>query len=54
MVDVFWRRRLERLVESPVKLLVRTVVVPADDVRDPEVDVVDDARELVRSAPVLT
>src|SRR5690349_7102033 len=32
--------------------LVRTVVEPADDVRDPEVDVVDDAREVICRAAV--
>jgi hypothetical protein len=37
-----------------VQLLVRPVVVPADDVRDPEVDVVDDRGEVVRRCPVLT
>ena len=39
--------------ELAVELLVGPVVVAADDVRDPEVDVVDDARELVGRGAVL-
>ena len=46
-VDVLGRRRAQRLVQATVQVLVRTVVVAADDVRDPEVDVVDDAREVI-------
>ena len=49
-------RRLgpERLEETPVQLLVRPVVIAPHDVRDPEVDVVDDAREVIRRRTVLT
>jgi hypothetical protein len=36
-----------------VQLLVRPVVVAADDVRDSELDVVDDAGQLVRGGSVL-
>ena len=43
----------ERACEPAVQRLVRPVVVAADDVRDPEVDVVDDGRELVRGGAVL-
>ena len=43
----------ERLGEPPVQRLVRPVVVAADHVRDPEVDVVDDARKVVGRGPVL-
>ena len=39
--------RAERLGQRAVQRLVRPVVVAADHVRDPEVDVVDDGRELV-------
>ena len=53
MVDVLRRRRAERLGQLAVELLVRPVVVAADDVRDPELDVVDDAREVVRRGAVL-
>ena len=47
MVDVLRRRRAQRLGQLAVQLLVRPVVVAADDVRDPELDVVDHARQLV-------
>ena len=53
VVDELRRRRAERLEEPPVHRLVRTVVVAADDVRDAEIDVVDDRRELVRRRAVL-
>ena len=43
----------ERLEQPPVERLVRPVVVAADDVRDPEVDVVHDAREVVGRRAVL-
>ena len=43
----------ERLEQPTVQLLVRPVVEAADDVRDPEVDVVDDAREVIRRGSVL-
>ena len=52
-MDVLGRFRAERLGQLAVQRLVRPVVVAADDVRDPEVDVVDDARELIRRRPVL-
>src|SRR5262249_35716871 len=47
------RRRRSACLEQPaVERLVRAVVEAAHDVRDPEVDVVDDGRELVRRTPV--
>src|SRR5207247_3026083 len=51
-VDVLRRGRAERLGQRAMQRLVRPVVGAADDVRDAEVDVVDDARELVRRAAV--
>jgi hypothetical protein len=53
VVDVLGRGRPERLVEAAVDVLVRAMVVPAVDVRDPELGVVDDAREVVGGRPVL-
>src|SRR5204862_7597253 len=53
VVDVLGRRRAERLGEPPVQLFVRPVVVAAQDVRDPEVDVVDNARQVVGGGAVL-
>ena len=53
VVDVLGRFRAERLGQLSMKRLVRPVVVPADHVRDPEVDVVDHAREVIRRGPVL-
>src|SRR5947208_7513818 len=53
VVDEFGRRRAERFGEPPVELLVRPVVVAANDVRDPEIDVVHDAGEVVGGAAVL-
>src|SRR5829696_8390972 len=53
VVDVFRRLRRERSVERAVERLVRPVVVPADHVRDREVDVVHDARELIGRRPVV-
>ena len=52
-MDELRRRRPERLEQPPVHRLVRTVIVAANDVRDAEVDVVDDRRELVRRRAVL-
>ena len=40
-------------VQATVELLVRPVVVAADHVRDPEVDVIDDARQVVGRTSVL-
>ena len=55
VMDVLGWLGPERFVAAPaVQGLVRAVVVAADHVRDPEVDVVDDAREVVRRPPVLT
>ena len=54
MVDVLRRCRPERLVEPAVEVLVRAVVVSAVDVRDPQLGVVDDAREVVGRSAVLT
>src|SRR5204862_38811 len=53
VVDVLGRGRVERLVKAPVNRLVRPVVVPADHVCDPEVDVVDAGRELIGGGAVL-
>ena len=53
VVDELGRRRAERLEEPAVQLLVRPVVEAADDVRDAEVRVVDDAREVVGRGAVL-
>ena len=52
-MDELGRRRAERLEQPPVQRLVRTVVVAAHDVRDPEVDVVHHAREVVGRRAVL-
>ncbi len=54
MVDVLRRRRPERLVEPAVEVFVRAMVVSAVDVRDPQLGVVDDAREVVRGRAVFT
>ena len=43
----------ERAVQRRVQLLVRPVIGAADHVRDPEVDVVDHAREVERRRPVV-
>jgi hypothetical protein len=53
VVDVLRRLGSERFVELPVKRLVRPVVVAAIDVGDSEVDVVDDARQVIRGRAVL-
>ena len=53
-MDVLRRGRPERLVEPAVEVFVRAMVVPPVDVRDSELGVVDDAREVVRGRPVLT
>jgi hypothetical protein len=47
VVDVFRRLRAKGFVQSAVEPLVRPMVIAANDVRDPEVDVVHDAREVV-------
>ena len=47
------RLRAERAMQRGVQLLVRPVVGAADHVRDPEVDVVDDAREMERRRAVV-
>ena len=52
-MDVLGRLGAERARELRVQRLVRPVVVPADHVRDPEVDVVHDRGELVGGAAVL-
>ena len=52
VVDVLGRRRPEGLVETAVDVLVGPVVVPAVDVRDAEVGVVNHAGEVVRRAAV--
>ena len=53
VVDELRRARPERLEQPAVERLVRPVVVPADHVRDPEVDVVHDARQVVGRRAVL-
>src|SRR5436190_16258021 len=53
VVDVLGRRRAERGRQAPVQVLVRAVVVAADDVRDLEVGVVDDGRQMVGRRTVL-
>ncbi len=53
-MDVLGRRRSESFVQLAVKLFVRTVVVSAVDVGDPEVHVVHDARQVVGGRAVLT
>ena len=53
VVDELRRRRTKRLEHAPLQRFVRPVVVAAHDVRDAEVDVVDDRRELVRRRAVL-
>ena len=47
------RRAPERLEHLDLHRAVRHVVLAADDVRDPQVDVVDHARQQVEPAPVL-
>ena len=54
MVDVLGRRSAERAASARVQRLVRPMVVAADYVRDPEVGVVDDAREVVGGGAVVT
>ena len=46
MVDELRRLGTEGLEQAAMQRLVRTVVVAPHDVRDREVDVVDDAREV--------
>jgi len=53
VVDELGGRDAERLKEPAVELLVRAMVETADDMRDPEVRVVDDAREVIRRSSVL-
>ena len=53
VVHELGRRRAERLEQPAVQLLVRAMVEAADDVRDAEVRVVDDAREVVGRGAVL-
>src|ERR1044071_530690 len=53
VVDDVRRLRSERAVERRVQLLVRAMVRAADHMCDPEVGVVDDAREMERGRPVV-
>src|SRR3954452_16976145 len=53
VVDVLRRKGAESLVKTTMKRLVRPVVVAAVHVGDPEVDVVDDTRQVVRRRSVL-
>ena len=52
-MDVLRRGRRERLVKPAVQVFVRAMVVTPVDVRDPQLGVVDDAREVVGRRPVL-
>ena len=52
MMDVLRRLEAERAREPLLELGVRAVVGTADHVRDLEVVVVDDAREVIRRAAV--
>ena len=51
VVDHLRRRRAERHVQRAVQLLVGAMIGPADHMRDPEVDVVDDARQMEGRRP---
>src|SRR5262249_2328221 len=51
-VGKLWKRRVERLVEQDLARAVRDVIVPAQDVRDPHVDVVDHDAEIVDGCAV--
>ena len=51
-MDVLRRLEAERAGQRLLELGVRAVIGAADDVRDAEVVVVDDAREVVGRAPV--
>ena len=52
VMDVFRRLEAERASELLLQLAVRTMVGAADDVRDLEVGVVDDTREVIRRTAV--
>jgi hypothetical protein len=52
VVEVLRRPLTERLGERPVQRLVRPMIGPPQNVRDPEVDVVDHAGELIRGRSV--
>ena len=52
VVDHLGQLTAHRARDPLLELEVRAVIRPADDVRDPEVEVVDDGRELVRRGPV--
>ena len=53
-MDELGRRCPEREEETAVQVLVRPMVEATDDVGDPEIGVVDDAREVVRRGTVLS
>ena len=53
VVDELGRLRAERLEQPAVERLVRPVVVAAEHVSDPEVDVIYDAGQVVGRRPVL-
>ena len=53
VVDDLGRARAEGKEQPPVKILVGAVIEAAHDVRDAEVDVVHDAREVVGGRAVL-
>ena len=53
VVDELRRRRAQGLEQPPVEVLVRPVIVAADDVGDPEVHVVHDAGQVVGRRAVL-
>ena len=50
VVDHLWQLAADRLRDAPLQPLVGSMVGAADDVRDPEVEVVGDGCELVRRA----
>ncbi len=54
VVHVLRRLRAQSLGQLAMQRLVGAVVVAADDVRDPELDVVHDARQVVGRRPVLS
>ncbi len=53
VVDHLRRLVAERSMQCSVQRLVRPVIRPADHVRDPEVQIVDDTREMERRRPIV-
>ena len=52
MVDHLGKLTADRTGDAALRLLVRPVIRPPDDVRDAELEVVGNRRELVRRSPV--